>query len=459
MEKLQAIKDLRRGLNELRELGAVLKKSLFDMGNAIDNEKFSTPDDLETWSMNLLAWMKKSNACIEIYKQIFEEPLPEKFSDLEKILEVEEKKIREASIFGQAEKFLLLVTEAPDLKKILREHQAALKKLLARKRQNEKLKAALAPYAKFINATEEADIGKKFSAGKELGENFSDDFLGRGLFGDELILSTPEEFAEKKIVHRRKTNEIPPPEPITPEKLFDTFDALLSEKDFDVWKKSFTIDDSERTKEFSSKNFRKEFNNPEMLKPVLRYTAAKGMLWLPGFCPKKMPVNVVESIAQMLLTRGYFKRYNFEKLGSFYGLTKNFIEFLRTDNGKKFISNSKHGEKFELDNMPFVTEDIKVALTRMLFFHIHKIAMENDEAFHDVDFSLQSFRTEFIGAKDRDLFIGLFWDAKEDIDKFFRRIKNYLKRGKKIDRVFVAGFNRTHAEKTFDIIEKFFGDD
>ncbi len=463
MERLKAVNELRDALKNLRSFGASLKTNFSAIEDFIEQEKFPEAELLTAANDDFFKWINGANKCFALYEKLFGGDIPKTFSDLEKILEVEEKKIREASVFGQAEKFLSFVTEAADLKKILREHQSALKKLLARKRQTEKLKASLAPYAKFINATEEADIGKKFSISNELREFFSDDFLGRGLFGNELTLATPEEVEEKKIVRQRKAKEITPPakppKKINLEKLFAAPGALLTENDFDVWEKSFTTENTERNKEFSAKNFKKEFTNPEMLKPVLRYAAAKGMLWLPGFSPKKMPINVVESMAQMLFTKGYFKRYNFEGLGSFYGLTKNFAEFLRTENGKKFIANSKHGEKFDFDSAPFLTEDMKVALTRILFFHIHEIAAAHDDGFHDVDFSPQSFRTEFIGADKRDLFLGFFFDTTEDVEKFFKRVGNYLKRGKKIDRVFVAGFNRVHAEKIFEILETFFKED
>ena len=214
MERLNEINELRDSLNELRELGASSKKFLIKIGDIIDGEKFATVEELKTFLNNdLLDWVKKSLQCAELYVKIFKESLPEKFSDAEKKLDAAEKKIRAENLFAQAEKFLLLTAVAPDLKKILDEHYAKLKKLLAKKKQNEKTEAALSPYVKFLNAMKEIDWTKKFSMGKELSEFFGDEFIGRGLFGKELTLASADETDEenfeeprRKLLTSRKTS-------------------------------------------------------------------------------------------------------------------------------------------------------------------------------------------------------------------------------------------------------------
>lgn len=460
MERLQQIRELRRILKALREAGRAFKDNLPDIEKVVEQDKFPTYEGLKTWNENLTAWTKNSNACAGLCIQLFDESLPNNIAAVEEILDAEEKKAKEANVVGQAEKFLHIVTNNTDLKKILREHQTKLKKLLARKRQTAQLKAALEPYAKFVNAAEEVDLGKKFSAGTELREIFGDDFIGRGLFGRELTSSIVEKSNDKPAVYTH--GKVIPETPATQDdiaKLFITKGALLKEKDFDVWRKRFTMEKNERNKDFSASRFKRDFSNSEMLKPVLRYVTARGMLWSPGFCPKKMPPNVAENIAQMFCAKGYFRVYTFETLGTFWGFTIGFAEFLRTDSGKKFIFSSKHGAKMEFENPPFITDNMKVALTRMFFFRVHEIAMEQGDYFGDVDFFSQAFRTEFVGAGEVvDLFIGCFWDDTKDCADFFVKIKNYFGRGKNVKRIFVVGLTPQHARKVFDIIDELLAD-
>ena len=485
MERLQTIDELRRVLNELRGLGELFRQNLPEIESVVAQDKFPSYTELKTWNDNLTAWTKKTHVCAGLCMKLFTETLPNNISAVEEILDAEERKVREANFFGQAEKFLHMVTANSDLKKILREHKVQLKKLLARKRQNAKLKAALEPYAKFISAAEEKDFGKKFSIGKELSEIFGDDFIGRGLFGGELTLEPPEVADEKitapaqseipppevdvqkPVKQRRKRiprKEIAPPEPKKPAaedftKILNTTGALLNENDFDEWKTLFKIERNERNKEFSANRFKRDFKNAEILKPVLRYISWRGMLWAPEFYPKKMPPNIVDNIAQLLLNKGYIRRYNFDRLGSFYGLTRDFADFLKTENGKKFIANSKRGEKFDFDTPPFITDDLKIALTRMIFFCLHNLVTAQKNSFRSVDFAPQAFIAEFGNEDETDLFIGCFWDKTNDCEKFLKKLNNRLNRGVEFNRVFVAGLTLDNAEKIFDALEKTFADE
>lgn len=478
MDKLQTIDELRRSLNDLRELGNILRNNLPEIENVIERDEFATGANQVTWTENLSAWIKKSSACENLYSRLFLEPLPENFIALEKILDTEEKKVREANFFGQAGKFLYFTTGNVALRKILREHKTKLKKLLARKRQNEKLRAALEPYAKFICAAEEKDYGKKFSVGRELSEIFGDDFIGRGLFGGELTLTLPESEIEKPVEtpveeqpvrrrHRRNKSIAPTPplipKPAEPEiskfvKLINSSGALLNDRDFERWEKIFVLEDNERPKEFSSSRFKRDFKNAEILKPVLRYISARGLLWNPEFYPKKMSPKIVESIAQLLLNRGYIRRYSFGESEAFYGLTKGFVDFLRTENGRRFIVNSKHGEKFEFEIPPFITDSMKVALTRIIFFRIYTIVKKHNKIFRTVDFFAHSFRTEFIGPEYYDLFIGCFWTDSEECDDFLKKSLSRWSKDNSYNHVFIVGLTLKHAAKILDVLEKVLGE-
>ena len=474
MERLQTIDELRQALIELRELGNVLKNTLPEVINVIEHDGFATSSNQVAWTKNFVAWIKQLSVCENLYAKLFYEPIPESLVAIENILDAEEKRVREENFFGQAGKFLDFVTDNAELKKILREHKMKLKKLLMRKRQNNKLKFELEPYAKFISAAEETDFAKKFSAGKELSEYFGDTFIGRGLFGGALTISTiaadnppvqtqPVEAQPPPVKRRRGRRKLNLPtlplEPLKPDvseftRLIISKGALLNDEDFDRWEKIFTLEKNERGKEFSASRFKRDFKNPEILKPVLRYVASKGMLWAPEFYPKKMPPNIVDNIAQLLLNRGYFRRYTFDTLGCFYGLTTDFANFIKTENGKKFITNAKHGEKFDFDNPPFLTDDFKVALTRIIFFTIHQIVMKHNRLFDGVEFFLQSFKAEFIGPIYYDLFIGCFWDTADECDKFLKRLAGRLEKNKDFNHIFVVGLTLEQALKIFDAIKK-----
>ena len=458
MERLQTINELRDILTELRTSGASLKENFSELESFIAQEKFPDVELLESISDKFFKWISGANKSFSLYSTLFENERPKTFAEVEKNLDEEEKRIREASVFGQAEKFLRFTTKVAALRKILTEHQAKLKRVLARKRQNAQLKAELEPYIKFFNAIEETDYGKKFSASKELSEIFGDEFIGRGLFGNELILLTPEEIKARKAKWDLAHKRIPAPPELEPEisdfvKILTDTGAFLTEKDFAAWEKIFTVDKNERTKEFSASRFKRDFKNAEILKPVLCYVAINAFLAAPSFCPKNMPPEFMENIAQLLLGKGYIQKYSFGERGSFYGVTKNFFEFVKTENGKRFL-NSRRNEKVDLENSTFIEESVKIALTRRIYFRFAEIEEEHNSLFDGLEFFSQTFRSSFLGKTGRDVLLGCFWDTPAECDKYLKRFKGWLSKGKTIHRVFVAGLNLAHADKTFDAIKK-----
>lgn len=478
MDNIQKINELRRALKELRELGTLFKSDLLEIGNAIDHERFAPAESLKAWGERLLAWINKSVECFESYAQLFKEPLPDKFSDVEKLLDAEENRIRAANILVQAEKFLLFDAKSSTVKKILREHQDELKKLLARKRQNTRLKTSIETYAKFVDATEETDIGKKFSASTELRNFFGDDFIGRALFGGELIVEVAERVEPAKpevkvepvvtvvekepqpVKRRGRPKKVATPEP-PPKRSFteilNTSGALLKANNFASWEKTFTIDKNERTREFSAVRFKRDFKNAEMLKPLLSYVAVHGLLAWPAFRPKRMPKDIMETMAQLLLNKGYIQKYSFGEYDKFYGLTRNFFDFLKTDNGRKFIGSKR--TRTELESTFFITEDAKHALVRAIYNYLYAVEIGHGNAFFDFEFFNLAFRADFIGNEKHDLFIGCFWDTADENERFLKRLTIYLKTFKKIDRLFIVGLSLQHAAKLFNVLEETFAED
>ena len=467
MERLKKIDELRKNLNELRKSGAALKINFSTLEEFIDQEKFPEGELLKNLSDNFIDWFTGINRFIDTYGQFFSGSNPATFAEAEENFDAAEKKIREESVAVLAEKFLHFVTSNPDLKKILREHQTKLKKLLAKKRQNAKWKAEVEPYAKFFQAVQEKDPVKKFSVGAELRNFFGDDLLGHGLISNEIILQTVEADetpAEEKTVPKRKGRRkkiIETPPPPTPEaefaKSLDSAGVLLKIEDLDEWEQLFHAENTERTKEFSAARYKRDFKNGEMLKPVLNYVAATGMLAPPVFLPKKMSRDMIDSMAQMLFSKGYLRRYTLENHGNFYGLTRSFMDFMKTANGKKFI-NDRHGEKLDIDSSPFYTETVRTALARMAYIRLYNIELEQKNVACDVDIFSQAMITEFKGENERDLFIGGFWDAANDCERFFKRLKTRFSKDRKFTRVFVAGLTFNYAAKIFDALEKFFAD-
>ena len=485
LERLKNIDELRRRLDELRGVGSAVTGNFSAFGEMIAQEKFPDPELLNDINENFFKWLDSTAKFFNLYAQTVSSEMPLTFSDAEKFLDAEDKKIRESSIFLQAENFLHFTTKAVDLRKILREHQTKLRKLLAKKRQNEKWRAEVEPYAKFFRTTQETDLGKKFSASNELREFFSDDLLGRGLFGNELILQTEEkpvavktaiktaakavakktvdaQPTDKKISKRQRKKKIAAEVPEIPPAPKDSFlqaltenGALLSTADFDNWEKIFNTEIKPRNKEFSANQFKRDFKNSEILKPVLCYVASRGILAPPVFAPKKMPRDFVENVAQLLLNKGYIRSFSFADGDNFYGLTRTFADFAKTENGKRFL-NSKHGEKFDFDATPFYMETVDLALPRAIYLEMSRLERAQGNLPYDVDLFALSFLGEFVGENSRDLFIGGFWDGTNDYEKFSKRLTVRLNRGKKFTRVFVTGLSFVHAANVADALEKIF---
>ncbi|MBQ3435099.1 MAG: hypothetical protein IJG24_08665, partial [Selenomonadaceae bacterium] len=194
-----------------------------------------------------------------------------------------------------------------------------------------------------------------------------------------------------------------------------------------------------------------------MLKPVLSYIAAHGLLAWPAFCPRKMPKDIMESMAQLLLNKGYIQKYSFGQYDTFYGLTKNFFDFVKSDNGRKFI-NAKRS-RAELENVFFITDKAKFALVRSIYIYLYAIERGHGNVFFDVEFFHLAFRADFIGNEKHDLLLGCFWESADETEKFFKRLRVYLKTFKKIHRLFVVGLSLQHAKKMFDALEEIFAED
>lgn len=464
MERLKKIDEMRQRLNELRGFGAVLKNNFSTFEEILTQEKFPSKELSDKLKDSLTNWFDGAGKFFSLYLKFFSvdaTELPLTFAEVDRQLNEKEKKIRESSLSVLAGNFLHLVTEAPDLKKILREHQIRLKKFLAKKRQSVKWKAEVEPYAKFFLAKQETDLGKKFSLSTELREFFSDDLIGRGIFGNEVTLQTSdaaEEIKPTKAQHKQKI-ELEPP--IVQEndfvKTLNDSDLLLKATDFSDAEKIFRVENNERNKEFSAARFKRDFKSEEILrlKPVLCYVASRGMLAPPAFAPKKMQrdLALVDSIAQMLFSKGYLRHYTFENYSDFYGLTREFADFVKTANGKRFL-HDKGGEKFEFDSAPFYAETVNESLSRAVYFRLHNIELAQGNFAYDVDLFAQSFLSEFGGENERDLFIGGFWDATSDCEKFIKRLKPRLSKDRKFTRVFVASLTFAHADKIFDALEK-----
>ena len=114
MERLQKINDLRKLLGDWQESSAALRENFSKAEKLISQEKFTDAETIDRLRKNLFSWIAETNLCRDLYLELFKESLPEKFSAVEKNLNTEEQKIREANVFRQAGKFLCLVTEAPD---------------------------------------------------------------------------------------------------------------------------------------------------------------------------------------------------------------------------------------------------------------------------------------------------------------------------------------------------------
>ncbi|MBQ7454271.1 MAG: PT domain-containing protein, partial [Selenomonadaceae bacterium] len=508
MDRLKQIEQLRQSLNDLRGRSVSLKKNFAVFGEAVDAEKFVTSKTLTSLGDEFFGWMNAEALCLKKYAQLFTggkpQNMPQTFSDIEEVLDAEEKKIRETSVVFQAERFLHFTTNNPDLKKILLGHKKELSKLLDRKRQGVKFKSIIEPYAKFFKAAIETDFGKKFAASKDLSATFDDDFIGRGIFGGELIFTddapttkpidapttkpidelttkpadepttkpADELTLEPVVKVRKKPGRKPKAKPVDEKisapveeptaaveesdfvKIIKSKDALLTESDFAQWEKLFTVDKKDRTKKFSAVQFKREFPNADMMKPVLTHTALHGMLIAPELCPRKMPTDIVENFALSLVKKGYLQQYTVEGFVNFYGLTKNFFDFARTDTGKKFIT-AKPSERNKLDTTSFLEVDLFRAVTRAAYMKLRNIEKEHERLFYEAEFGGQWFRADFAIKDEHDTIIGCFWDTPDECDKFIRRMKNYFKKTiAPLTRVIVVSLTWLNAVKIFDALKE-----
>lgn len=153
------------------------------------------------------------------------------------------------------------------------------------------------------------------------------------------------------------------------------------------------------------------------------------------------------------MQKGYLQKFSFAGIGSFYALTKGFFDFMKTENGKKFLA-EKQNDRNKIDNAAYIADELKFALVRAVYIYIHKIATAHGRNMYTVDFLAQAFRAEFLTKDERDLFIGCFWDTPDECEKFIKKLKTHFKRVKKTDRVFVVSLSLMNAEKIFDAIDE-----
>ena len=454
MDQLKKIEELRRALNDLRERNLSLKEKFAAIDEFFEAEKFPTQKILEAFHEEYSDWISNTGNVLKLYEKIFDTQIPQSFAEVEAALTAEEKRIIEESIFGRAQKFMSLVAKDVDLQDALIKYKSILQPLLDKKIFDAKTKAAVEPYAKFIEAMGEKNSGKKVAAIAVLSKTFDNDFIGAGLLDKALTLKVAPEVKAAVVPADKK--KIPDAEPVAEESQFvqiiNATGALLKDADFAKWEAAFTTEKIDHKKEFSASRFKHDSNNPEMLKPVLHFVAMNGWMSSPAVAPKRTSPEMLESIANILVQKGYLQKFSFEGIASFYALSKGFFNFMKTDNGKKFIAN-KQNDRNRIDNAAYIPDELKYALVRAVYLYIHKIVTAHGNDSYSVDFLSQAFRAEFSGKDERDLFIGCFWDTTDDCEKFIKKLKTHFKRVKKFDRVFVVSLNVAMAEKSFSAIE------
>lgn len=446
MERLKTINDIRETLTELRTIGAFVKENFSLLTEDIDEEKFLNFGRLNATRDFLTRLIAEQKSCYGLYGEVLQEPPPESFGEMERLLHEAEVKILETSVFGRARKFLDLVTDNPDYQKELTRHLKKLQALFGKKNFNEN---AAEPYAKFIDAMNAPTTGAKISAIQELLNFFSADFIGAGLFDGELIHSTNEPVEEAA---EEEVKEIVPEEPAESDfvKALRESNALLSDEDFSSWEESFSVDKRDRDKEFSAKRFKAEFGDTGSLQPLLLMAASRSCVAFSVTPPKKFTPEEFENAAQFLLNKGYLQKFTFADLADFYGMTKKFSDFVRSDGGKKFINSITKGHKGFPAVANYLEEDARVALTRAIYFRLNAYEKESDKNFVTADFYAQAFREKFRIGDERVLMLGCFWDDFDECDKFLKKLRQYLSemtRG--FDRVIVAGLTLGHAERVF----------
>jgi len=445
MERIKKFNAIRYSLQELRTLGATLKENFSVLTKAFDDEKFSEFERLNAARITLISLIEEENFCRKLYEEVLAEPPPESFAEVERILDAEEIHIMETSVYGRAKKFLQLTTDNPEYQKILTRHRKKLQALFAKKVFDAKAESTADPYAKFIDAMNAPNTGTKILAIQELMDSFDVNFIGAGLFDGELVFKSDEPVADEPV------EEIPAePEESDFAKALRESNALLVDDDFAPWEKSFTVEKKDRDKEFSAKRFRLEFSDTSSLQPLLLMAASRGCVAYSVTPPKKFTPETFENAAQSLLKRGYLQKFSFGDFGSFYGMTKKFADFVRGDNGKKFINSITKGHKGFISAASFPEEDARAALTRAIYFRLHEYEQEADKSFVTTDFYPQAFRGKFYIGDERGLIIGCFWSDLDECDKFLKKLRQYLNETTRIfDRVVVAGLTLGHAQRVY----------
>ena len=461
MKRLQKISELRDYLNDLRNLGASLKEDFSIFEKAVSQEKFPEDKLLGIIKTKFLDWIYITDECSEIYEELFEDDKPRTFSDLEKILDSEEKKIVEANLFGQAEKFLYFVADNPNFQELLTKYQKALKPLLKKKSRDSKTKAAVELYAKFVDAFNEVDTVKKYSASLEFNQTFAYEFIAPALFGNALrfkddneIDSPPPEIIDK-----------PPDKEEDFAKILHEKDVFLADADFDDWRESFEII-SKRKTELTIKHLKKDFKDiPKEVKSVLLYASLNHCFSIDLLCiDKKFSVDNMEKAAEILLNKGYIQKYSFGKLNDFYTITKEFFLLLK-DNSKEVskilklssgdIGKQSSGDmKKQISNdTEFLDDDIKYALPRSVFFRLGTIEFANKNKLSAYGFSSQSFQGIFESNKQTDLILGYFYSDDAEGVHSLKVLRNTLQGEESLNRVIIAGFDASYVNKIFDALE------
>lgn len=449
MERLKKIDELRRTLSDLRERGLTLKKIFSSFEKIINAGRFLSTDTMTAVSEEFVGWMNGATKCFELYEELFDRQTPETFSELEKILDAEEKKIIVETVFERAEQFLFLTSELPKLKKALTAYQKKLWTRLEKKNRDKKSTAAVEPYANFMAAFNEKNIGKKFSASNELRGTFSDDFLGAGLFGDGILTLSDQKvsFQTEKL-------------PVDCDEIIREKGALLNADDFAQWEKIFTIKRGNQ-REITAKRLKKDIADSFLRAEkshILIQASLDNCFSIRELCyHMNFSETNIENAAELLLTKGYIQKYSFGEFGSFYGITKEFFNFLKADNSKEFFkifSVKLKGIKRTITQNPnFLDDDVKFALPRMIAVKLRDIETEHRNYFEGIVFLTQAFQSMFVSKHGYDLTLAGFWDEEKEFTPFVETLKEFSLHRDPIRRVFVAGLNVQHAEKIFDASE------
>ena len=342
---------------------------------------------------------------------------------------------------------MLLTTRDSDVEKLLVKHQKKLKPMLAKKSRDSKIQAKIEPYARFIEAVEEEDYGKKFVYGKELSDVFGDEFIGRGLFGKNLFF-----VGEENNFPEDDEDELP--EETEFAEILNENGALLTDKDFAPFEKAFTIEDCGREREITPKRFKRDFENPNIVKLVLFTTINNG-----GFAKcaipveDKFPKEHFDGVAQLLINKGYFQKYDFGKIGYFYSVTKSCYEFFQHEALKKFFKNVSKDTVIETEESVYLGNDIRQPLARFIYFRLYTIEREHGNFRRKKFLFEQSFRAEFFGHDEHDLCLGCFWYNFDECNKFLDSLRTYLDTDDSFKRVILAGLTLQHAENNFAALE------